>query len=605
MPRARPASTPPQRLLQVYAFDPSSTARADNRVVIQVPYEPLAKGPVGRKVAVIDYDASNRCYYEGVDLDQAANLGQHGRTLSEADPQFHQQMVYAVVMDTVRRFEVALGRELHWRTDRSSAASPFHGKLKIFPHAMQEANAFYDPKLRALLFGYFAASEYDAGANLPGQVVFTCLSQDIIIHEATHAILDSIRGYFTEPTGPDVAAFHEAFADIVALLQHFSFKDSLIETIQRTGGLIHRRQLPSTVKPAGGTPTIQAELDENNPMVDLARQFGEAMGHHQALRSALGTAPDPRALDRVFEPHARGAILVAAVFDAFFSCYVERTRDLIRIAYPDGREVVPNFLHADLANRLALEAAETASHMQNICLRALDYCPPVDVTFGDYLRALVTADREMTAKDDRGYRRALINAFRARGIRPHGVISYSEDALNWEPYDGTTGPDAHAIFRNLWYDINRYEEESDQRARSATYRQLWYAAAQLGPVLNLSPTSPYQASSITASQRVGFDGTLQRQIVAELIQRRKSVPIVEGGPEDATFTFYGGTTVIVDHLGKIRYLITKPMHGLDGAARLERQRAYLAQVMSASPLAPYVQVNPALALSFQGIHRWF
>ena len=90
------------------------------------------------------------------------------------------------------------------------------------------------------------------------------------------------------------------------------------------------------------------------------------------------------------EPHERGAILVAAVFDAFFSVYISRTRDLIRMAYPDGRELVPNFLHADLANRLADEAAKTATRIQNICLRALDYCPPVDITFGDFLRSLVT-----------------------------------------------------------------------------------------------------------------------------------------------------------------------------------------------------------------------
>ncbi len=84
-------------------------------------------------------------------------------------------------------------------------------------------------------------------------------------------------------------------------------------------------------------------------MVDLAKQFGEAMGNRRALRSALGTAPDPRALEQTMEPHERGAILVAAVFDAFFSVYINRTRDLIRMAYPDGRALVPNFLHADLA----------------------------------------------------------------------------------------------------------------------------------------------------------------------------------------------------------------------------------------------------------------
>ena len=45
-------------------------------------------------------------------------------------------------------------------------------------------------------------------------------------------------------------------------------------------------------------------------------------------------------------------------------------------------------------DELSAEAERTASHMLRICIRALDYCPPVDVTVGDYLRALITADTE-------------------------------------------------------------------------------------------------------------------------------------------------------------------------------------------------------------------
>jgi hypothetical protein len=66
MLRARAITSLPQRILRVYAFDPSRGARLENHLSIRVAYEKLAKGPVGPKLAVIDYDASNRCYYEGV-----------------------------------------------------------------------------------------------------------------------------------------------------------------------------------------------------------------------------------------------------------------------------------------------------------------------------------------------------------------------------------------------------------------------------------------------------------------------------------------------------------------------------------------------------------
>jgi hypothetical protein len=66
MPRPTATAELPQRLLRVYAFDPSRGARLENYLPIRVPYEKLAKGPIGRKLAIIDYDASNQCYYEGV-----------------------------------------------------------------------------------------------------------------------------------------------------------------------------------------------------------------------------------------------------------------------------------------------------------------------------------------------------------------------------------------------------------------------------------------------------------------------------------------------------------------------------------------------------------
>jgi hypothetical protein len=515
-------------------------------------------------------------------------------------------MVYAVTMDTVRRFEAALGREVRWRRDNTPKESRYHGVLKVYPHAFQEANAYYDPQLRALLFGYFKANEFDAGVSLPGQAVFTCLSQDIVVHETTHAIIDGIREHFVEPTGPDAAAFHEGFADIIALLQHFSFKETLLETIQRTGGLIHRRQLEPDARPGGDGPMIQAEVGEDNPLVDLARQFGEAMGFRKALRSALGTPPNPRLLDTTFECHERGGILVAAVFDAFFTIYINRTRDLIRMAYPRG-EFVANFLQADLANRLASEAAKTANRIQNLCIRALDYCPPVDITFGDYLRALVTSDRDAVEEDDLGYRAALINAFRARGIRPHGVISYSEDALAWDAYSGVKSTEANPDFRNVWKDVLNFELDPTSENQSKIYARLWEKgdtfAGDLGLSRNLGQY-PLQAKSINTIQRLRPDGSLQRQIVAELLQRVEA-PVDVNDPAREIFEFRGGTTLVINQVGEVRYSISKPIDGPGGDRRMAQQREYLNRLKASFSLSPYLPFDSKRDLGFCAMHRGY
>ncbi|HEY7409605.1 MAG TPA: hypothetical protein VII13_02625, partial [Vicinamibacteria bacterium] len=236
---------PATRPLQVYAFDPSLGRRHGNHMTVWVSHEAGARlrpGPRSDRVAVIDYDASNDRYYQPVDLDDDDILIQNGLPPSEFDPRFHQQMVFAVASRTIEVFDTALGRRVRWLRQRRP--------LRVFPHAMQEANAYYDARQHALLFGYFSATSGEAGASLPGQTVFSCLSHDIIAHETTHALVHSIRRHYMQPTNLDTLAFHEAFADLVALFQHFTFKEALLDHVLRTAGVLFRPELAPTVAPA-------------------------------------------------------------------------------------------------------------------------------------------------------------------------------------------------------------------------------------------------------------------------------------------------------------------------------------------------------------------
>ena len=66
-----------------------------------------------------------------------------------------------------------------------------------------------------------------------------------------------------------------------------------------------------------------------------------------------------------------------------------------------------------------------------MCIRAIDYCPPVGITFGAYLRAIVTADHDMNPIDQQNWRLAFIESFREWGISPRGARSMAEDSLLW------------------------------------------------------------------------------------------------------------------------------------------------------------------------------
>src|SRR5947207_4753623 len=110
-------------------------------------------------------------------------------------------------MRTSRGFEQALGRKVLWISSLRDMRDQFVQRLRIYPHALAEANAYYSPEKTALLFGYFRDTS-DIGRGLPGGSVFTCLSHDIIAHEAAHAILHGMHRRSVEPTGPDTLAFH-------------------------------------------------------------------------------------------------------------------------------------------------------------------------------------------------------------------------------------------------------------------------------------------------------------------------------------------------------------------------------------------------------------
>jgi hypothetical protein len=575
---------PAVRPLKAYAFDPSQGRYLGNEMTLSVKYEKLQPGPVGRRIAVIDYDGANHVFYKPVDLDDPRLLIRGGLDPSESDPRFHQQMVYAVVSETIQHFEAALGRRVRWRLDerlpdkkgrlpRGALPGDIY-RLNLYPHAMISANAAYTPSAKGILFGYFRASRTDPGRNLPGQTVFTCLSHDIIVHETTHAVLDGIRTYFSERTNEDVPAFHEAFADLAALFRHFSHKEALLDTIQKTGGRLYDYQLQPDTGPATEKDvTIQAQLAADNPLIGLAQQFGEARGTGKALRSALSERPDPERIKRPdLDPHERGAILVSAVFDAYFTVYVRQTADLFRIFRAGGGNVKADELPGPMANLLAEGASRAAEHLFQICVRAIDYCPPVDITFGDYLRAVITADRDLHPSDDMGVRDAFMQAFRLRGIVPEGALYFSEDALCWPQVSSRVLPPIEGL---EFGDPNGLTAAEKNR-NGGVLRE--YARKQ-ARTLGFRPNQYISVPSFHPTFRVAPDGSLRVDMVVEMSQT-SDVPFDPRRPELGTFPMRGGATMLIakppHERGKeapanVCYLIQKR---LDQTRREERQRRF-------------------------------
>jgi hypothetical protein len=568
--RKSPKDTRPERrALRIFAFDPMVARAGDHRVTIDVPYSRMERRERGfrdDRIEVIDYDGANNCYYAAIELDDAQIAMQDGVEPAESDPQFHQQMVYAVAARVLENFDRALGRRLRfWGNQR----------LRLFPHAFEGRNAFYDPTINSVLFGYFRADDEDPGANLPGQLVFTCLSHDIVAHEVAHAGLDRLHRHYREPTNPHVPALHEAFADIVAMLQRFTFPDVVRRVMRDTRG----------------------DLLRPNPLLDIGAQFGAAVGLGEALRT-VGDTPDPSLIARTKEPHQLGRLLVAAVYEGFVRAFEQRTKDLIGIATGGSGRLPDGELHPDLVARLAVEGAKTAQSVLTMVIRATDYLPPVDPTFSDFLRAMVTADYELHRADEIRLRASMIEAFRIRGIRPEAVGSLSVESLLLDAEDETDPPnellakcvgellhlgmrdmrrsnigtreekrftrspppkvDSTADFIKQQHneltrdDFDDVDEPDGDWADIGKQLSIWARTEGMRAKLGLDEKRPVRITGFHPVHRVAADGELLVEMVAQLVQTGDPDPSLGG------LTFNAGATIVAGIDGRLRYVVRKP-----------------------------------------------
>ncbi len=584
---------PAHRRLRGYAFDPSLSTQLStigiSETVYQVRWEPdLKPGPCGEYVEVADTDyAGGGVKTAPVDLNHEHALAQDGLAPSEGNMQFHQQMVYAVAMQTIERFETALGRRALWAAEDKDHYVP---RLKLHPHGIQAANAYYSPDRKAILFGYFNATDIAPGLVYPGGTVFACLSQAIVAHEVTHALLDGMHRGFRQATNPDVLAFHEAFADLVALFLQFSNRTVLRHQLAKVRGVLEMKSL----------------------LGELAVQFGTAITGHGALRDAIGKPSgtgwerlqaNVSSVNTVTEAHERGAILVAAIFDAFLAIYKNRTADLLRIA-TGGTGVLPSgALHPDLVERLAREAEKTAEHMLNICIRALDYCPAVDLTFGDYLRALITADYDLVRDDDYHYRVAFIEAFRAWGLYPRDLTTLSEETLLWRPPEENVAEELESVF-DLLRDFARKHPAFDDREE--IFKCTWecklelkqkldeilrerHAAAHLTAAFGLDQQLDFSIETLRLAQRIGPDGNLDPQIIVSIVQ---SIPARAG-----LGMFNGGANIIADvNHGIVRYCVTKNMKSEGRQQRTAKYLSGLARQMTERVQEPFALLHAGRAV---------
>lgn len=547
------ANLPRTRTLTIVAQDPSvkgSDGKSILKAKVEVPAETLALGPCGYRVNVIDYDTSTNTHYIPLNYDHKNSRiidpfeNATDNTILN-DPRFHQQNVYAIVMRTLARFEFALGRRVDWGFDGH--------QLNIAPHAFADPNAFYSEQDKAIMFGYFRAPKQNEKETRKDELVFSCLSHDVVAHETTHAILDGLREHYTQPSSPEQAGFHEGFADVVALLSVFSQReiiDILLDRMVKDEKLKEEKQISDHENPELiDADYLKEDILKESILFGLAKEMGAALSgiRGSALRRSINLKPlkkdDIPYLKRgeFEEPHRCGELLVAGMLGTFLLIWVTRINELKK-GLTDRKYI---------SRKLVVEqGSDAATNLLTMAIRAIDYTPPTDITFGDYLSALLTADSETVPDDTRyHYRKHLVEKFAEYGIQP---TSFNPDN------SGTW------LREKENFDYEQIRFDSLTRSRNEVFRFIWDNREKL----KLSENAYTRVQSVRPCMRISPDGFIVRETVAEYIQyltiqagelEQLQVPIPKpkGMPSEIDVTLFGGGTLIFDEFGQLKYHIRR------------------------------------------------
>ncbi len=533
----------PVRPWTILAQDPLALGKggAALTTTVMVPAERLERGPKGHRVHVIDYDASTDIQYSARRTHLTRDPYEKVTDVEQLlrDPHFHQQNVYAITMATLCTFESALGRPVPWGFE-----APSH-QLKVAPHAFAEANAFYSRHSESLNFGYFPGPK--------GRMVYTCLSHDIVVHEATHAVLDGLRPMYFRPSSPDQGGFHEGFSDIIALLSVFRSKEVVERLVLPLAGRGRFIDL--------GTLTF-GDL-ANTSLFKLAEEMGQATNSmpSEALRHSLKIRPNPNHYTsaRFEEEHDRGELLVAIVLRAFVQMWLSRLRGLRKDGMPEAS-----------VQLVAAEGSRAAKHLLKILIRAIDYLPPVDLLYPDYLSAILTADLQLYPDDDGlNYREILRDSFAAFGVKP---TSRTRSDGVWEPPEGKEFTLAGVHFERM------------QRDPTEVFRFIWENKASL----RIEPSAFTRVISVRPVTRTSNDGAVLRETVVEYVQQLNvfgnelkalGIECPRGIAGNQMVRLFGGGTLIFNEYGLLKFHIGTGVASEKQSERLRSmaERGYFAR----------------------------
>lgn len=201
---------------------------------------------------------------------------------------------------------VSITNALNWVNKQFPKALnrwPGASTLWVLPEAGQDLNAFYDRRSIQL---FFAPHPNNSG------LVYACNSGDVVTHELGHAILDTLRPDTWSAASLEVWAYHEAFADTIAMLSMLQHQE-VLDLVARRGvanpNMVNKvaEQLGNCIYfyTRGNRPKNYLRLLLNN----FKYQKPESLPEDAPYNKLAG------------ESHSFGRLFAAAYYDMFVGIY--------------------------------------------------------------------------------------------------------------------------------------------------------------------------------------------------------------------------------------------------------------------------------------------
>jgi hypothetical protein len=243
-------------------------------------------------------------------------------------------------------------------------------------------------------------ASYNRGAlwffhqRVAGSTIYSGESPDILCHELGHAVLDAVKPQLFHTASLEVAAFHEAFGDISAILSALQLRPVRQAVIAETGGRYQSSQVSRLAEQMGAAVR---KLRPDAAEGDCLRNAVNSL----IYRAPIDLPPWGPASSLSSEPHSLSRVFTAGFFEALCLMVTYRGTTLTQADLLCGSRQAARLLIAAVTGSAVTVRffAEVATNMV-AAARAMDKAYPALLRSAFVRRGILSIERHQTRRPE-------------------------------------------------------------------------------------------------------------------------------------------------------------------------------------------------------------